>query len=347
MTTSSNFKNVVFVGPSLDGRGGMEQLARLYKAHFNILYLPTNSPHGTFAGFFILILTCLRLPYYRFNHKILHIHVASGKSFFRKAFLALYGRCLGYKIIMHNHAGDFPQFVDKTGKWLVLSCLKLANKIIVLSEYWQQYFENNLGCKNISIVPNIADKQFSPINKDETPIRFLFLGALTRNKGVDLLLKAFSKVLYQFPGQVKLTIAGVGPMETQLKQMAETLNINDYVDFVGWVDKNERDFLLAKSHVVVLPSNYECQPMALLEGLTSGCGIVATRVGGIPDIVKHNLNGILIEPGDTNGIIDAMTHYCVDQFLREKHATYSCQLLEKYSSERVKNDLLKIYNTSV
>lgn len=344
MTTSSNFKNVVFVGPSLDGRGGMEQLARLYKAHFNILYLPTNSPHGTFAGFFILILTFLCLPYYRFNHKILHIHVASGKSFFRKAFLALYGRCLGYKIIMHSHAGDFPQFVDKTGKWLVLSCLKLANKIIVLSEYWQQYFENNLGCKNISIVPNIADKQLSPINKDETPIRFLFLGALTRNKGVDLLLKAFSKVLDQFPGQVKLTIAGVGPMETQLKQMAEILNINDYVDFVGWVDENERDSLLAKSHVVVLPSNYECQPMALLEGMASGCGIIATRVGGIPDMIKDEIDGFLVDYGDIEMLSDVMSRYIETPALIDFHRDNLKRCCHNYTPENVALILERIYN---
>ncbi|MDE5970042.1 MAG: glycosyltransferase family 4 protein [Muribaculaceae bacterium] len=321
MTISGNLKNGVFVGPSLDGRGGMEQLARLYKTYFNVLYLPTNSPRGTFVGFFILVLTCIRLPFYRYNHKILHIHLASGKSFFRKAFIALYGRCLGYKIILHSHAGDLPQFVEKAGKPLAKTVFSMANVIIALSPYWKNYFENTLNCKNVVVVPNFSDAALvDKKEKRDNKIHFLYLGVLTKDKGVDLLLKAYKDVSEKFPDKTQLVIAGSGKLYKWMKEYSECEIGHGEVVFTGWVDCEERNTLLNNADVVVLPSNYECQPMALIEGMASGCGIIATRVGGISDMVKHDVNGLLVDYGNIDNLAQAIAKYieCPDLIGRHK-----------------------------
>ncbi|MDE5572415.1 MAG: glycosyltransferase family 4 protein [Muribaculaceae bacterium] len=344
MTTSGNFKNVVFVGPSLDGRGGMEQLARLYKTHFNVLYLPTNSQYGTFVGFFILVFTCVRLPFYRFNHKILHIHVASGKSFFRKAFIVLCGRCLGYKIILHSHAGDLPQFVEKVGKPVAKSVFSMANLIIALSPYWKNYFENTLNCRNVVVVPNFSDAiHVDKKEKRDDKIHFLYLGVLTKEKGVDLLLKAYKDVSGRFPGKTRLVITGCGKLYRNLKEYAENEIKHGEVVFTGWVERERRDMLLNKADVVVLPSKFECQPMALIEAMAAGCGIVASRVGGIPDMIEDEVSGFLVDYGDIKNLSEAMVKYIESPDLISCHAASSRTRSNSYTSNEAATILKELY----
>ena len=345
MTSLSNFKNVVFVGPSLGGRGGMEHLAQLYKTNFdNIVYLPTNSPYGTFVGFFVLLLTCIQLPFYRFNRRILHIHIASGKSFVRKSFVALLGRVLGYKIALHSHAGDLPRFVDKIGISTAKAVFSMANAIVVLSPYWKSYFENILNCKNIVVVPNFSDANpGDKKDKQGEKIQFLYLGVLTKEKGVDFLLKSYKDVSNRFPGKTRLVITGCGKLYKKLKEYAESEIKRGEVVFTGWVDREERDVLLNKTDVVVLPSEFECQPMALIEAMAAGCGIVASRVGGVTDMIEDEVSGFLVDYGAIKNLSDAMIKYVESPDLISRHAANTRLQCCYYTPNEAASILKKIY----
>lgn len=326
----------------------MEELGRLYISSWdNLLYLPTNSRYGTIAGLGVLAFTSLKLPLYRIKGKrILHIHSASGKSFFRKSMIAVWGRILGYKIILHIHAGDFPDFVNKAGRRVVLAGLKTAHRIIVLSNTWQHYFNESLKCKNVSVVPNMSrESQSSPTTKCRDKVRFIFLGVLTKAKGVDTLVKAYKRVSEQFNNESELIIAGSGPLESQLKEFVDNEIKNNKVIFTGWVNHEERDRLLGLSYVVVLPSLFECQPMSLIEGMAAGCGIVATRTSGITDIVKNGENGFLVECGDVDGLAEAMSRYIKNRELVSIHGSNSKKIVEPHSPEKVKAALGKVYNS--
>lgn len=324
----------------------MEELARLYVSNFkDVVYLPTNSRSGTIAGLGVVIPTLFKLPVYRVKgKKILHIHVASGKSFFRKTAIAVFGRILGYKIIMHSHAGDFPDFVKKAGRFIVRNGLKPAHEIIVLSDSWKRYFSDFLACKNVSVVPNLVCVSLLEREcHNNEKVRFLYLGVLTKEKGVDLLVRSYKTVSDRFKAKTQLVIAGAGPLEKQLKDFAEKEIKNGDIVFTGWVNHETRDRLLKAADVVVLPSLFECQPMSLLEGMAAGCGIVATRTGGIPDIVKDGENGILVECGDIDGLADGMIQYINDRELVARHAVNSMKIIERHTPEKVTDTLNKIY----
>ena len=337
---------VLFIGPSVKGWGGMEELGRLYISNFeNAVYLPTNSCRGTLAGLVVLAGTVCRLPLYRLQGKsLMHIHMASGKSFFRKAAVAILGRMIGFKILIHIHAGDFPDFVKKATRPIVKTGLAPAHCVIVLSDYWRKYFTDNLGLKNVSVLPNMVESGMSSKEKENrSKTRFLYLGVLTRDKGVDTLVRAYKIVAECLKDKTELIIAGTGFLEQELKEFVGREITGGKVYFTGWVNHEERDRLLEQSDIIVLPSLFECQPMSLLEGMAAGCGIVATRIGGVPDIVRDNENGFLVEPGDVKGVADAMMRYVDNRSIVSKHGIISKKILEQHLPENVKKNLIKIY----
>src|SRR5262249_16385541 len=130
---------------------------------------------------------------------------------------------------------------------------------------------------------------------------------LRREKGHDLLLDAAPAVLARFP-DARFEIVGAGPERDGLTRRARDRGIADAVDFVGHVDNVPAR--LPEADVFVLPSRSEACPNAVLEAMAAALPVVATKVGGVPEIVEHDRNGLLVAPNDPRalaaGICDAM-----------------------------------------
>jgi glycosyltransferase involved in cell wall biosynthesis len=141
----------------------------------------------------------------------------------------------------------------------------------------------------------------------------LFLGVLRAEKGLYELLAAWPAVLEEVPG-ARLTLAGSGDVP-RARQLAVELGVADSIEFPGWVGVKQRARLLEQAAVLVLPSHFEAQPMAVLEGMAAGLPIVATRVGGIPDAVGPDA-GILVEPGDVDRLAAALVTALTDDTRR-------------------------------
>ena len=137
----------------------------------------------------------------------------------------------------------------------------------------------------------------------ETP-RILSLGRLSPEKGTDLALTAFASVVSRFP-KARLTIAGDGPLGPALKQRAYDLGLERAVDFIGWVPPDGVPDLLNESTMVVMPSRHDSLPLSALEAGLMARPIVATRVGGIPEVVVHGETGLLVENEDCNALAEA------------------------------------------
>jgi glycogen(starch) synthase len=103
-----------------------------------------------------------------------------------------------------------------------------------------------------------------------------------------------------------LIIAGDGPLKADLELQALELKFRDFVDFVGWVIPVMIPSLINTATLVVLPSRSEGLPLVALEAALMARPIVATRVGGLPEVVLHQENGLLVEPEDHNALAEAM-----------------------------------------
>jgi glycosyltransferase involved in cell wall biosynthesis len=142
--------------------------------------------------------------------------------------------------------------------------------------------------------------------------RVVFLGRLHAQKNVDLLLRAAA--LLRLPAQV--VIAGDGPERQRLEHLCGELRLGGRVVFLGFVPHDRVPALLRGADVLVMPSRYEELGTALLEAMHSGLPIVATRTGGIPDVVRHEVSGLLVSPGDVAGLAAAIDRLAGDAALR-------------------------------
>jgi glycogen(starch) synthase len=125
--------------------------------------------------------------------------------------------------------------------------------------------------------------------------RIVFVGRLVRPKGVDVLVDAASRL--RTPG-ARILLVGDGPERARLERQAQRLGVGDRVHVTGFLPHDRIPDLLATADLLVLPSVYEELGTVLVEALHAGVPTVASRTGGIPEVVEHGVTGLLAPPGD-------------------------------------------------
>jgi glycogen(starch) synthase len=155
-----------------------------------------------------------------------------------------------------------------------------------------------------------------PLPRD--PPRLLCLGLLMTVKGFDLALTALASLAYRFP-HIRLVIAGDGPARTELEKQADELGVSHLVDFVGWVTPENVPALMNGATVVVMPSRWEeAFGLVALEAALMARPVVATRVGGLPEVVVHGQTGLLVEKNDSRALGEAIAILLDDVELASK-----------------------------
>lgn len=133
----------------------------------------------------------------------------------------------------------------------------------------------------------------------------LCLGRLAGEKGFDLALTAFASLVGRFP-DLRLIIAGGGPARSELEQQAAALGVAHAVDFMGWVEPDTVPALMNTATVVVIPSRQEAFGLVALEAALMARPVVATRVGGLPEVVMHQQHGLLVEKENGTALAEAI-----------------------------------------
>jgi glycosyltransferase involved in cell wall biosynthesis len=245
---------------------------------------------------------------------LFHIHMAMKGSFFRKMILVTFIKTFNRKVILHLHGSEFELFYNNRNTFIqrmIKNTFLKADVVIVLSESWKKFIQGVSNTINVIVVPNfvepISKKSSTEITSNTT---FIFLGALGKRKGIYDLLPAFKDLLKEQPN-AKLIVCGDGEL-IQVKKLAEILGINNAVEFPGWVNGEEKTRLLNKADVLILPSYNEGLPMVILEAMSLGKCVISTFVGGIPEAIHNNENGILIKAGDIPNLTLAMQAACLE-----------------------------------
>jgi glycogen(starch) synthase len=149
-------------------------------------------------------------------------------------------------------------------------------------------------------IPELAPEPL-PFN----PPRILCLGRLSPEKGMDVALACFVSILDRFP-DARLTIAGDGPARRALQEEAAAGGIEHAVDFIGWVAPDKVPSLINASTIVLMPSRQDSLPLVALEAALMARPIVATRVGGLPEVVAHEETGLLVESENSEALACAV-----------------------------------------
>jgi glycogen(starch) synthase len=158
-----------------------------------------------------------------------------------------------------------------------------------------------------SVIHNaVAEPPIAPAPLPVRPSRLLCIGRLIQEKGFDLALTAVASIVKRFPG-LHLMICGDGPERVSLQRQARTLNIESAVEFTGWISPDAVPALINSASVVLMPSRWQ-EPFGLvaLESALMARPVIAARVGGIPEIVVHKHTGLLVTPGNSSVLAEAI-----------------------------------------
>ena len=243
---------------------------------------------------------------------LLHVHTASGPSFWRKSLFIAAARATGVPYVLHVHGGGFLDFYRRRcgplrRAW-VRSVLRGSRAVIALSQQWQQVFDEMApGCRCVVIANPVEVPPWSAA-LDEAPPTVVFLGHISEAKGVADLARAWREVAAAVP-TARLVLAGAGDIDRLRPLFGEH---GDAVRFPGWLSGTDKDALLRSAWVLALPSHREALPMAILESMAAGVPVVATRVGGVPLAVQDGETGVLIEAGDVVALRDALIGLLAD-----------------------------------
>jgi len=250
------------------------------------------------------------------HYDLIHIHLSEPKSALRKLPFFLLAKVYRKKIITHFHAFSPDTTINGNYKALYRFLFSKSNRVIVLSQIWRDLLYRYLQLKdNVSVIYN-PSPDAKTVDEVERENIILYAGALNKRKGYEDLIRAFAMVANDFP-EWKLVFAGSGDIENG-KQLALQSGIYDRVVFLGWIRGEDKDRWFRRARIFCLPSYAEGFPMALLDACSYGIPFIVTPVGGIPDIVVNNQNGLLFTPGDIPALASCLQQLMGDVALREK-----------------------------
>lgn len=210
-----------------------------------------------------------------------------------------------------------------------------------------------IPAERISFMPNpVDDEIYDPRRFRSMPQggkslsngrTVLFTGRLVDHKGLGYLIRAFRDVALDHPDTV-LSLAGAGPLETRLKQLAKSLGLDGRIRFLGHVSPVQMPAVLASADIFVLPSLFEHSSNSLREALAMEKPVVVTRVGDAEEVIADRRNGLLVPPKNIDSLSDAISLLLDDQRLARRLGREGRKTVkERYSWEGFVQKLLNIY----
>ncbi len=348
-------KTIIMLGTSFQTMGGVSSVVNVYRGaglfdRWPIIYLATHRDGNAFQKLGIASLALIRFVGLLIGGhvSVVHAHTASRASFWRKSLFILLAFAARRQVIVHIHGAEFMQFYHEecgtVSKRFVRFIFNRAARVVVLSSQWKSMISEITQNPAVISIFNPIETPDSNSNLvvDREPATLLFLGRLGRRKGVFLVLEVIARLQEKF-ARICLLCGGDGDL-AGVKKRAQELAIDERVKILGWVRGQEKQRLLSKASVYVLPSYAEGLPMGVLEAMAAGLPVVSTSVGGVPDAVTDGAEGVLVEPGDVNGLEEAVARLLQDPELRQRMGDAAIRKIgTTFSAEAVLPKLEALY----
>ena len=343
---------ILTIGPDYnDHRGGIGAVIEIYNKYFEeFKFIPSYRAGNPLLRLYIFIISIFRVCSKLITDKkirIVHIHGASFGSFYRKYLIFIIVKFIfRKKVIYHIHGGGFKEFYEKSyffSRYLIRNFIEKSDSVICLSVSWFEFYRQNFKTKNLVILSNIINYPFKAArNSADTRITFLFLGLIGKDKGIFDLLNVIGKNKDKYDSRIKLLIGGNGEVK-RLNNLIIKYQLGETVEFMGWVSKEAKVSAFNNSDIYILPSYNEGMPVSILEAMSYGLAIISSNVGGIPEIVKNKVNGVLIEPGNLEQIERSIDFFIDNPSFVKEYGTISEKLVQKYLPDSVFGQLQEIY----
>ncbi len=304
------YTRILMLGAAPQTRGSIAAVVDGYRAHglfkrWPLTYVATHGDGGLLHSMQLYAKAVKQFAGALAEHgpMVVHAHLAGGAGFWREApFMAaaLAARC---PLIVQLHGANF----DAGMGWV----LDRAAAVCVPCEATRTWVRSvSRGAFTVLTPPPAAIEVAA---QEAKPNLVLFLGRLDASKGLFDLLEALASLRSAVP-DVRLACAGDGDRSI-VERQAERLGIADAVKFTGWVGPSGKRALLEHAAAFALPCYEAGMPASLAEAMSAGVPVVASRVGGIPEVVVDGANGFLVPPGDKIGLERALRRILLDREL--------------------------------
>jgi glycosyltransferase involved in cell wall biosynthesis len=303
------------------------------------------------------LIKILHKAYKEERFELIHVHDSI-------AFIPVYLFSLVYKIptVFTFHgcifiAGrdiDYSRLTTMQYKSTNRFCAKKANAIVCIS---QQMMEGALiaGARkeNLHLIPGFINTE---LFQRYTPKRLkasgdkmcLYVGALRPTKGIEYLVGAIPQVVEKI-NNVKFLLIGDGDSsyERKIFDLVKKLKASRYIEFKGRVDKQKLPAYYQKADLFILPSISEPQGLVILEAMASGLPVVASKVGGIPEMVRDGYNGLLVPAGDSNALFGAIIEILSNKEQYENCSKNALDSVHNYPKDQYIDKLIRVYSSLI
>ncbi len=285
------------------------------------------------------------------NYDLVHAH---GYGHF-PTYLAPLCRIMKIPIVITTHSDAGVPSIRKRIFDLLVPKLTIENatKIIALSKHEKAVLiERGIRAEAISIIPNgitlseFLENRSDQARKIEPSRTILYVGRIDfAQKGVDLLLMAFGMMCREGSTNATLRLVGIGPQKNmkKLATLAKGLDVSEKVTFLGYLPRKEYLKELKNANLLVLPSRFEPFGIVLLEAMACGVPVVASKVGGVPELIIDGRNGLLFEPRNVASLQSKMGQILSNPALATDLSRNGFDSLEKYSWTDVAKETLQVY----
>lgn len=340
---------VCLVGPLPPPSGGMgnqcAQLLRLLRADgLQVELVQTNPPYWpAWVARIPVLRAVLRLPPYLHRlwrattrADVVHVLANSGWAWHLFAAPAIgLARLRHVAVIVHYHGGNAEAFLAGAPP-LAHRLLAGAALRVLPSPFLQRVFARQ-GLAT-EVIPNSVDlMRFRPrAGQGAAPAPQLLVSRnLEPVYDIGTAIRAFARIRRGCPA-ARLTVAGSGPERAALETLTRRLQVLDAVDFVGRIRNDDMPGLLARASCLINPSLVDNQPVSIIEAFACGVPVVSTCAGGIPDMLQHGRNGLLVEPGDDAAMAAQVLRILRDPALARRLGRAGLVEAEKYSWSRIR-----------
>jgi glycosyltransferase involved in cell wall biosynthesis len=212
---------------------------------------------------------------------------------------------------------------------------------VAIAQEVARTFETLYGYRNPPLIPNgIPVHNFTPdpairssvrqsLQCEPSSVVFIHIGRFFYQKNHELLVNAFAQIQSQLHASVELWLVGDGELRETVQHQVRAMGIESRVRFLGV--RSDIPDLLRAADVFVFPSRWEGNPLSVMEAMAAGLPVVATAVGGVPELVEDGASGILVPNEDLHGLVAAMQRMAQNPDLREQmgHAA-RCRAVERF-----------------
>jgi glycosyltransferase involved in cell wall biosynthesis len=344
---------VALVGPAPTGRGGIAGTVRAIEAclsdRYELVVVATHAEGGAARKASAAVSGLARLAVLCARREVdaVHVHASTGVSFARKAAALAIARGFGVPTILHVHSGGFDERLRSTGRRGALGrgalrrALRAADAVVALTDGWAVELERFADVR-ARVIPNAPDGAPPARRARADPgasATIVYLGHLYRDKGVYELAEAFATLRRTRPA-LRLVLAGEGG---ERRALSERLG-GDGVELPGWIGPERKSELLATATCLALPSYREGLPLVVLEAMQAGLPIVATAVGGVPEVVRHEREALLVAPRDRVALEQALARVIDDRELGRRLGAAGLRRAEAYSREAFARRVAELYD---